>query len=301
MGLTSNPTPIKNGVFMDPASSQTGSAATGGGYSTADWKSAGIASARSRSPWEQGFWREALGVFGSWVLGRCRLHGPRQLGERHRRRLGLRLPASFRHFYFEPDGGPPSDLVRPLGDCDRPRLGTGLPGALLALGLRLSLACLRGAIAACDLAEVIGTAIALNLLFHIPIVWGVLLTALDVLIVLWLAHHGFRWLETLVVSLVLLIGVCFGLEIFFSKPDMAELVKGWLPSVEIVRNPAMLYVSIAIIGATVMPHNLYLHSSIAERRASTSRTTPGKKKRFVLLQSMRRQHFSLLFSLTPRF
>ncbi len=122
------------------------------------------------------------------------------------------------------------------------------------------------AIAACDLAEVIGTAIALNLLFHIPLVWGVVLTALDVLVVLWLAHHGFRWLEILVVSLVLLIGICFGLEIFFSKPNMAELLAGWIPTAEIVRNPAMLYVSIAIIGATVMPHNLYLHSSIVQTR-----------------------------------
>jgi manganese transport protein len=122
------------------------------------------------------------------------------------------------------------------------------------------------AIAACDLAEVIGSAIALNLLFHLPVVAGVCVTALDVLIVLWLSHHGFRWLESLVVSLVLLIGVCFGLEILFSHPSPAGIAAGFWPSAQIVRNPAMLYVAIGIIGATVMPHNLYLHSSIVQTR-----------------------------------
>ena len=122
------------------------------------------------------------------------------------------------------------------------------------------------AICACDLAEVIGTAIALNLLFHIPLVWGVVLTALDVLVVLWLAHRGFRWLEAIVVSLMLLIGVCFGLEILFSKPAVAEVLGGFMPTTEILRNPAMLYVAIGILGATVMPHNLYLHSSIVQTR-----------------------------------
>jgi manganese transport protein len=122
------------------------------------------------------------------------------------------------------------------------------------------------AICACDLAEVIGTAIALNLLFKIPLVWGVVLTALDVLVVLWLAHRGFRWLEALVISLVLLIGACFGLEIFFSKPAAGEVLAGLVPTAEILRNPAMLYVAIGILGATVMPHNLYLHSSIVQTR-----------------------------------
>jgi manganese transport protein len=122
------------------------------------------------------------------------------------------------------------------------------------------------AISACDLAEVIGTAIALNLLFKIPLVWGVCLTALDVLVVLWLAHRGFRWLEALVIGLVLLIGVCFGLEILFSKPAIQGILGGLLPTAEIIRNPAMLYVAIGILGATVMPHNLYLHSSIVQTR-----------------------------------
>ncbi len=122
------------------------------------------------------------------------------------------------------------------------------------------------AISACDLAEVIGTAIALNLLFGLPLVWGVCLTALDVLIVLWLAHRGFRWLEALVVGLVFLIGVCFGLELLFSKPVWHDVLGGFVPSVEIIRNPKMLYIAIAILGATVMPHNLYLHSSIVQTR-----------------------------------
>jgi manganese transport protein len=122
------------------------------------------------------------------------------------------------------------------------------------------------AICACDLAEVIGTAIALNLLFHIPIVWGVCLTGLDVLIVLWLGHRGFRWLEVLVISLVLLIGLCFGLELVLAKPAIGAVARGLVPDFAILRNPAMLYVSISIIGATVMPHNLYLHSSIVQTR-----------------------------------
>ncbi len=122
------------------------------------------------------------------------------------------------------------------------------------------------AISACDLAEVIGTAIALNLLFGIPLVWGVCLTALDVLVVLWLAHRGFRWLEALVVSLVFLIGVCFGLEILFSQPAVREIFGGFVPKLELVTNPKMLYIAIGILGATVMPHNLYLHSSIVQTR-----------------------------------
>jgi manganese transport protein len=133
------------------------------------------------------------------------------------------------------------------------------------------------AIIACDLAEVIGTAIALNLLFHIPLVWGVCLTGLDVLVVLWLAHHGFRWLEALVISLVLLIGLCFGLEILFSRPAVHDILGGLLPTAEIIRNPAMLYVAISILGATVMPHNLYLHSSIVQTR-KYEQSAPGKQE-----------------------
>src|SRR6185503_9141187 len=122
------------------------------------------------------------------------------------------------------------------------------------------------AIAACDLAEVIGTAIALNLLFGIPLAWGVAVTAFDVLIVLYLQNKGFRLLEALVISLVAVVGACFLFEIIISRPELSGIVKGFVPSLEVVRNPEMLYIAIGILGATVMPHNLYLHSSIVQTR-----------------------------------
>jgi manganese transport protein len=122
------------------------------------------------------------------------------------------------------------------------------------------------AIAACDLAEVIGSAIALNLLFGLPMTWGVCLTSADVLLVLWLQQHQFRYVEALVVLLILGIAGIFTLELWFSKPDLLQMVKGLVPSAEIVRNPNMLYIAVGILGATVMPHNLYLHSSIVQTR-----------------------------------
>ena len=122
------------------------------------------------------------------------------------------------------------------------------------------------AIAACDLAEVIGTAIALDLLFGIPLSWGVFITALDVLLVLYLQNKGFRWLEVLVITLIATVGLCFLFELLISKPDMAGVMRGFIPDPEVVTNPAMLYIAIGILGATVMPHNLYLHSSIVQTR-----------------------------------
>ena len=133
------------------------------------------------------------------------------------------------------------------------------------------------AIIACDLAEVIGSAIALNLLFGIPLVWGVLLTAFDIMILLLLQNRGFRWLESVIVTLVLTIGVCFIAEIIFSRPDVSGILQGFIPSAQIVTNPEMLYIAIGILGATVMPHNLYLHSSIAQTRAY-ERTSEGKRE-----------------------
>src|SRR5687767_2052171 len=133
------------------------------------------------------------------------------------------------------------------------------------------------AIAACDLAEVIGTAIALNLLFGIPLAWGVAITALDVLIVLYLQNKGFRLLEALVVALVATVGVCFLFEIIRSKPDLAGVARGFVPDPEIIKNPAMLYIAIGILGATVMPHNLYLHSSIVQTRRYEE-TPTGKRE-----------------------
>ncbi|MDB4950926.1 MAG: Manganese transport protein mntH [Gemmatimonadetes bacterium] len=122
------------------------------------------------------------------------------------------------------------------------------------------------AIAACDLAEVIGSAIALNLLFGIPVTWGVIITALDVFAVLFLQHRGFRLLETLVIVLVATVGVCFLFEMIIARPDMAAVAAGFVPRAEVVRDPRMLYLAIGILGATVMPHNLYLHSSVVQTR-----------------------------------
>src|SRR2546422_1231527 len=123
------------------------------------------------------------------------------------------------------------------------------------------------AIAACDLAEVLGSAVALKLLFGVPLLAGVLLTALDVLMVLALQGRGFRIVEAFVVTLILTIGACFAYEIFFARPLWLEAARGFLPNLEILRNREMLYIAIGILGATVMPHNLYLHSSIVQTRA----------------------------------
>src|SRR4026208_1800605 len=131
------------------------------------------------------------------------------------------------------------------------------------------------AICACDLAEVIGSAIALNLLFKIPLVWGVCITALDVLAVMYLQNKGFRYIEALVVTLIVTIGGCFFAEIVFSKPNIAAVFGGFLPRFEIIQNAEMLYIAIGILGATVMPHNLYLHSSIVQTR-KYERTASGR-------------------------
>lgn len=122
------------------------------------------------------------------------------------------------------------------------------------------------AIAACDLAEVIGSAVALNLLFGLPVVIGVIVTALDVLVVLALQHRGFRYVEALVGALIAVIAVCFAYELVASHPRWIGALDGLLPHPEIITNPGALYLAIAILGATVMPHNLYLHSSIVQTR-----------------------------------
>jgi manganese transport protein len=122
------------------------------------------------------------------------------------------------------------------------------------------------AIAACDLAEIIGSAIALNLLFGMPLLVGVCVTGLDVLIVLFLQNKGFRYIEALVIALIVVIGGCFAWELVISHPDLLGIAKGFIPSAKIVTDPGMLYIAIGILGATVMPHNLYLHSSIVQTR-----------------------------------
>jgi manganese transport protein len=132
------------------------------------------------------------------------------------------------------------------------------------------------AIAACDLAELLGSAIALQLLFGLPLAVGVCITALDVLVLLVLQHRGFRYIEALVILLVATVGICFAAEILFSRPETGGILMGYLPNPKILENPDMLYLAIGILGATVMPHNLYLHSSIVQTRA----WQPTTKKRW---------------------
>ncbi len=133
------------------------------------------------------------------------------------------------------------------------------------------------AIAACDLAEVIGSAIALKLLFGIPITWGILITALDVMLVLVLQHRGFRLLEAIVIALIATIGAAFLFELVISHPAMAEVARGFIPSATIITDKDQLYIAIGILGATVMPHNLYLHSSIVQTRRYEE-TAAGKRE-----------------------
>jgi manganese transport protein len=151
----------------------------------------------------------------------------------------------------------------------------------LGAGLDLAQACRRGfprpvsiglwllaetAIIATDLAEVIGTAIGLQLLFGIPLSIGVVITALDVFLILWMQSIGFRWIEAFVISMLALIFLCFGIEMWLAQPDVAALLHGFIPSTEIVTNKEMLFVAMGILGATVMPHNLYLHSGVVQTR-----------------------------------
>jgi len=164
------------------------------------------------------------------------------------------------------------------------------------VGLFLWVGC-EIAIAACDLAEVIGTAIALNLIFHIPIAYGVIITALDVLLVLYLQNKGFRLLEALVITLIATVGACFLFEIILAEPPFGEVMRGFTPSAGVVRNPAMLYVAVAILGATVMPHNLYLHSSIVQTR-QYDETVSGRREavRFAFIDSTLALTFALFIN-----
>jgi manganese transport protein len=153
------------------------------------------------------------------------------------------------------------------------------------------------AIAACDLAEVIGSAIALNLLFHIPLPVGIGITALDVLLVLYLQNKGFRLLEALVIALVATVGLCFLFEIIKSSPPFAAVMRGFIPTSQVISNPSMLYVAIGILGATVMPHNLYLHSSIVQTR-QYEETPEGRREavRFAFIDSTIALSFALFIN-----
>jgi manganese transport protein len=150
------------------------------------------------------------------------------------------------------------------------------------------------AIAACDLAEVVGSAIGLQLLFRIPLAWGCIITASDVMLVLYLQTKGFRYIEAIVITLIAIIGSCFAAELIFSRPSITGILSGFVPGPNIVGNQAMLYVSIGILGATVMPHNLYLHSSIVQTR-KFEQTPMGQREaiKFATIDST----FALMFAL----
>ncbi len=153
------------------------------------------------------------------------------------------------------------------------------------------------AIIATDIAEVIGTAIGLNLLFGVPLELGVVITALDVFLILWLQKRGFRKLEAFVITLLGVIALSFGIQIALADPDWGAVIRGFAPTVEIVRNPEMLYLALGILGATVMPHNLYLHSAIVQTRAWGE--TPDEKRqalRFATLDSTVALMFALLIN-----
>ena len=153
------------------------------------------------------------------------------------------------------------------------------------------------AIIATDVAEVIGTAIGLNLLFGIPLELGVLITALDVFLILWLQNKGFRWLEAFVITLLGVIAVCFFIQIALADPVWGDVIKGFAPTVDIIRNPEMLYLALGILGATVMPHNLYLHSAIVQTR-DYGDTLPEKRQalRFATLDSTIALTFALFIN-----
>jgi manganese transport protein len=153
------------------------------------------------------------------------------------------------------------------------------------------------AIAACDLAEVIGSAIALNLLFGISLPVGVAITALDVLLLLYLQNKGVRILEALVITLVATVGICFGFELFLARPDVAEVMKGFIPTIGIISDRDKLYIAIGILGATVMPHNLYLHSSIVQTRRY-EQTAEGKREavRYAFVDSTIALSFALFIN-----
>src|SRR4029077_8027421 len=153
------------------------------------------------------------------------------------------------------------------------------------------------AIAACDLAEVVGSAIGLQLLFKIPLVWGCLITASDVMLVLYLQTKGFRYIEAIVITLIAIIGSCFAAELIFSRPSIAGILSGFVPGPDIVANQGMLYVSIGILGATVMPHNLYLHSSIVQTR-KFEQTPDGKREaiKFATIDSTLALMFALFIN-----
>lgn len=182
----------------------------------------------------------------------------------------------------------------------------------IATGLDLAQACRRHyprpvsfvlwvlceiAICACDLAEIIGTAIALQLLFGMPLLLGIGLTALDTILILYLQNKGFRYLEAFILALIIVIGGCFAVQMALARPEWGDVLRGYIPNPEILNNPAMLYIAIGILGATVMPHNLYLHSSIVQTRAFEQHSA-GKREaiKFATIDSTVALSFALFIN-----
>ncbi len=151
------------------------------------------------------------------------------------------------------------------------------------------------AICATDLAEVIGTAIGLNLLFGIPLEIGVIITALDVFLILDLQNLGFRWVEAFIITLLGVIAICFGIQIAMADPNWSGVIAGFAPTTQIVTDPDMLYLALGILGATVMPHNLYLHSGIVQTRAYGDTL---KERREALRFATMDSTIALMFALT---
>jgi manganese transport protein len=150
------------------------------------------------------------------------------------------------------------------------------------------------AICACDLAEIIGSAIALNLLFGVPLLWGVCITALDVFLVMYFQHLGFRYIEAIIITMSAVVGGCFVMEMIYAQPAIADVLQGFIPTSQVLLNPEMLYLSIGILGATVMPHNLYLHSSIVQtRKYGDSKKSIWEALKYVTLDST----IALMFAL----
>jgi manganese transport protein len=155
----------------------------------------------------------------------------------------------------------------------------------------------EAAIIATDVAEVIGTAIGLNLIFGIPLEIGVLLTALDVFVVLLLQRLGFRYLEAFIITMLGVIAICFAVQIALASPEWGAVIRGFAPTVDIVKNPDMLYLALGILGATVMPHNLYLHSAIVQTRAyGTSMKEKREALKFATLDSTIALTFALVIN-----
>src|ERR1035437_594489 len=229
----------------------------------------------SRSPW---YWRRLLGFFGPGFLISVGYMDPGNWATDIAG--GSRFGYTLLFVIME------SNLMAILLQSLSLKLGIATERDLAQMchqsyGPRVSYALWIGAeiaIAACDMAEVIGSAIALELLFHIPLFYGVLITGLDVLLILLLQRWGFRYIEALVIALIGTIAGMFGVQMFLSRPEYGSALHSlFIPSSSIVTTPAMLYIAVGILGATVMPHNLYLHSSIVQSR-KYERTAKGKRE-----------------------